>query len=168
MLFQLGSFGLDELLEELLGSELAMPSDQLSRVFADIINRVTSILPSLLTIFLRFLDYALSPLTDKEVKDEVTRPFLDFLNHPNIMVLYLLAVEDSVALIHERLEKQLQSSGLSWDKIANMLAGGDVDQVKGSGLTYLGIVQSILTSALSEYNTKLDQARGLQSLHAHR
>lgn len=164
MLFQLGSFGLDELLEELLGSELALPSDQLSRVFADIINRIASILPSLLTIFLRFLGYALSPLTDKEVKDEVTRPFLDFLNHPNIMVLYLLAVEDSVALIHEHLEKQLQSSGLSWDKITDMLAGGDVDQVKGSGLTYLGIVQSILTSALSEYNTRMDQARRFAKL----
>ncbi|EFO64523.1 Hypothetical protein GLP15_977 [Giardia lamblia P15] len=164
VLFQLGSFGLDELLEELLGSEFALSSEQLLNIFTDIINRVASILPSLLTIFLRFLDYALSPLTDKETKDGATRPFLDFLNHPNTLVLYLLAVENSVTLIHEHLEGQLRSSGLSWDKITGMLTGEDGHQTKGNGLICLGIVQSILTSALSEYNTKLNHARGFAKL----
>lgn len=164
VLFRLGSFGLDELIEELLGSDSDLSPDQLVSLFTDILNRTSSILPNLLSIFLKFLEYVFTPLTDNEVKNKVKRPSLDFLVQPNNLVLSLLSIEDGIALLYKHLEMQFQSSGLSWGNLGDALNSEVKDQKTSNGLTCLAIVQSVLTRILSEYNARLSQAREFAKL----
>lgn len=162
VLFQRGSLGLDELLEDSIGPDFNLSPDQLSNIFTSILNRVTSLLPGLLTVFLKFIDYALSPLTDKEVKDDVKRPSLDFLTRPNCLITYLLAGENSITLMYEQLERQLQSAGLTWADISTTLMGEISDKKDHraySGVTCLAILQSILKAAICHYHTRIDKAQ---------